>query len=149
MHPLLEIVAALRFLLQGGFLLLTLPVTEEVAAVQAAGTAPQQLKLTLTALGEAAFRSGLSATDVQRVAASLARLNENLDISNHLQVLFHLTPLAVDVHVDIASVLQYTESQLAEAELQFINRDVIPMGTLYSLRNGRSVEVVGRWRCDG
>ena len=59
----------------------------------------------------------------------------------HLQVLFHLTPLAVDVRVDIAAVLQYTESQLADAELQFINRDVLPLGTLYSLRNGRSVEV--------
>lgn len=138
---LLEIVSALRFLLEGGFLVLTLPVAAEAAAVQAAGTAAQQLTLTLTALGEAAFRSGLSATDVQQLAASLARLNENLDISNHLQVLFHLTPLAVDVRVDIAAVLQYTESQLADAELQFINRDVLPLGTLYSLRNGRSVEV--------
>lgn len=138
---LLEIVSALRFLLEGGFLVLTLPVAAEASAVQAAGTAAQQLALTLTALGEAAFRSGLSATDVQQLAASLARLNENLDISNHLQVLFHLTPLAVDVRVDIAAVLQYTESQLADAELQFINRDVLPLGTLYSLRNGRSVEV--------
>lgn len=138
---LLEIVSALRFLLEGGFLVLTLPVAVESTAVQAAGTAAQQLALTLTALGEAAFRSGLSATDVQQLAASLARLNENLDISNHLQVLFHLTPLAVDVRVDIAAVLQYTESQLADAELQFINRDVLPLGTLYSLRNGRSVEV--------
>ena len=138
---LLEIVSALRFLLEGGFLVLTLPVAAESTAVQAAGTAAQQLALTLTALGEAAFRSGLSATDVQQLAASLARLNENLDISNHLQVLFHLTPLAVDVRVDIAAVLQYTESQLADAELQFINRDVLPLGTLYSLRNGRSVEV--------
>ena len=138
---LLEIVSALRFLLEGGFLVLTLPVAAEASAVQAAGTAAQQLALTLTALGEAAFRSGLSATDVQQLAASLARLNENLDISNHLQVLFHLTPLAVDVRVDIAEGLQYTESQLADAELQFINRDVLPLGTLYSLRNGRSVEV--------
>lgn len=138
---LLEIVSALRFLLEGGFLVLTLPVAVESTAVQAAGTAAQQLALTLTALGEAAFRSGLSATDVQQLATSLARLNENLDISNHLQVLFHLTPLAVDVRVDIAAVLQYTESQLADAELQFINRDVLPLGTLYSLRNGRSVEV--------
>ena len=138
---LLEIVSALRFLLEGGFLVLTLPVAVESTAVQAAGSAAQQLALTLTALGEAAFRSGLSATDVQQLAASLARLNENLDISNHLQVLFHLTPLAVDVRVDIAAVLQYTESQLADAELQFINRDVLPLGTLYSLRNGRSVEV--------
>lgn len=138
---LLEIVSALRFLLEGGFLVLTLPVAAEASAVQAAGTAAQQLALTLTALGEAAFRSGLSATDVQQLATSLARLNENLDISNHLQVLFHLTPLAVDVRVDIAAVLQYTESQLADAELQFINRDVLPLGTLYSLRNGRSVEV--------
>ena len=138
---LLEIVSALRFLLEGGFLVLTLPVAVESTAVQVAGSAAQQLALTLTALGEAAFRSGLSATDVQQLAASLARLNENLDISNHLQVLFHLTPLAVDVRVDIAAVLQYTESQLADAELQFINRDVLPLGTLYSLRNGRSVEV--------
>ena len=133
--------SALRFLLEGGFLVLTLPVAVESTAVQVAGSAAQQLALTLTALGEAAFRSGLSATDVQQLAASLARLNENLDISNHLQVLFHLTPLAVDVRVDIAAVLQYTESQLADAELQFINRDVLPLGTLYSLRNGRSVEV--------
>ena len=142
-QPLWEIVEALRFLLKFHFVMLVMPVEEEVMRVMTEGVAEKKIALELTELGDAVFRSGMNVSDVQQLAASLSRLNENVDISNNFQILFHLTPFSLGVHVDISSVLQYTECQLSEAELHYINRDVIPLGTLYSLRNGRSIDVRG------
>ena len=142
-QPLWEIVEALRFLLKFHFVMMVMPVEEEVANVMKEGVAEKKVLLELTELGEAVFRSGMNVSDVQQLAASLSRLNENVDISNNFQILFHLTPFSLDVHVDISSVLQYTECHLSEAELHYINRDIIPLGMLYSLRNGRSIDVRG------
>ena len=78
--------------------------------------------------------------EVRALVAALRRLNDSLDVSQTLQVIFHLTPLT-RLAVPLPQALEYVETQLSEAELRFVDERLLPLATLYQLRSGARSEV--------
>ena len=75
------------------------------------------------------------------IAQSMTELNNAVDISNSFQIIFHLTPLHIEISFPIEILLLYIESNLTEDDISFINREIVPISTLYDLRNGGCLEV--------
>ena len=72
--------------------------------------------------------------------AALRRLNDSLDVSQTLQVIFHLTPLTA-LSVPLPRALEYLETYLSEPELRFVDEHLLPLATLYRLRSGGRCDV--------
>ena len=86
------------------------------------------------------LRSGLPVAEVRALVAALRRLNDSLDVSQTLQVIFHLTPLT-PLSVPLPRALEYLETQLSEPELRFVDERLLPLATLYRLRSGGRSDV--------
>ena len=93
-----------------------------------------------TELGEAAFRSSLSVEEVVNLAKSLTTLNDHVDISNNLQIIYHLTPLNLEVHITVSSAVEYIDHFLTDAEIHYVNREILPIPVLNAIRAGRGVD---------
>lgn len=123
-------------LLEKGFIMVLLPVEKEISECT-----EQDVEVVLTELGDAAYAGNVSLSDVITIAQQLTNLNNALDISNTFQILYHLTPLTLDVKISIDLILLYIETHLSETDVAYINRDVVPIQVLYALRNGSSYDV--------
>ena len=98
------------------------------------------VSLAATELGLAVLRSGLPVAEVRALVAALRRLNDSLDVSQTLQVIFHLTPLTA-LSVPLPRALEYLETYLSEPELRFVDERLLPLATLYRLRSGGRCDV--------
>ena len=98
------------------------------------------VSLAATELGLAVLRSGLPVEEVRALVAALRRLNDSLDVSQTLQVIFHLTPLTA-LSVPLPRALEYLETYLSEPELRFVDERLLPLATLYCLRSGGRCDV--------
>ena len=98
------------------------------------------VSLAATELGLAVLRSGLPVAEVRALVAALRRLNDSLDVSQTLQVIFHLTPLTA-LSVPLPRALEYLETYLSEPELRFVDKRLLPLATLYRLRSGGRCDV--------
>ena len=67
--------------------------------------------------------------------------SHSFDISNSFQIIFHLTPHHIEISFPIELLIIYIESNLTEDDISFINREIVPISTLYDLRNGGCLEV--------
>ena len=102
----------------------------------------KDVEVVLTELGDAVFSGNVSIRDVMTIARNLTQLNNALDISNTFQILYQLTPLTIEIKISIDVILLYIESHLTESDVAYINRDIVPISVLYSLRNGSGTDVL-------
>ena len=123
-------------LVEEGFIMLLVPVEKEINEVK-----EEDVEIELTELGDAVFSGNVSIRDVITIATNLTQLNNTLDISNTFQILYQLTPLTIEIKISIDKVLLYIESHLSESDVSYINRDIVPISILYSLRNGSGYDV--------
>ena len=136
-NPLLqELLSSFLYLLEKGIIRLILPVSIEIEEATS-----NLVEVVLTELGEAVYSGNLNVNEVCFIAQSMTELNNAVDISNSFQIIFHLTPLHIEISFPIEILLLYIESNLTEDDISFINREIVPISTLYDLRNGGCLEV--------
>ena len=136
-NPLLqELLSSFLYLLEKGIIRLILPVSIEIEKATS-----NLVEVVLTELGEAVYSGNLNVNEVCFIAQSMTELNNAVDISNSFQIIFHLTPLHIEISFPIEILLLYIESNLTEDDISFINREIVPISTLYDLRNGGCLEV--------
>lgn len=123
-------------LIEEGYLLLILPVDMEMNEA-----CESDVEVILTDLGNAVYSGNVPLCEVTMIAENLTQLNNSLDISNSFQIIYHLTPLHIEIKISIDLVMLYMETNLTESDVAYINRSIIPMSVLHSLRNGSSSEV--------
>lgn len=124
-------------LVEKGVLLVLLPVEMEIE-----NATESNVRVVLTELGNAVYTGNISVNEVITIAKNLTTLNSVLDISNTFQIIYQLTPLQLDYKLSIDLVISYIESNLMESEVAYINRAIVPMSVLYSIRNGCGVNVL-------
>lgn len=103
-------------------------------------SSPLTLRCVPTELGEASFLSRLNVSEVASLARSLSQLNTRVDVSNSLQIVYHLTPLSAELRIPVAAALDYVHRFLTDAEMQFADRELLPLHVLTALREGRGAE---------
>ena len=141
-HPLEQLVGRCAIeLIDNHFLRMVLPFGEEVSEETRSSVLLNRVHLHVTELGQAVFRSGMTIPEVHALSLALTKLNQSIDISNSLQLIYHLTPIALNITIPLPIALDYIESNLSEAELQFIHRTILPISTLHQLRGGARVDV--------
>ena len=141
-HPLEQLVGRCAIeLIDNHFLRMVLPFGEEVSEETQSSVLLNRVHLHVTELGQAVFRSGMTISEVHTLSLALTKLNQSIDISNSLQLIYHLTPITLNVAIPLPIALDYIESNLSEAELQFIHRAILPISTLHQLRGGARVDV--------
>lgn len=128
-------------LIDNHFLLLVLPYQEEMNPSEESVTLLKRASLSVTELGQAVFQSGMNVSEVHSLALALASLNQSIDISNSFQIFYHLTPITLNINVQLPVALDYIETNLSEPELQYVNRSILPLSTLYQLRSGSRIDV--------
>lgn len=128
-------------LIENHFMRMLLPFREEVEEGTPSSALLARVQLVVTELGQAVFRSGMAISEVHSLALTLAKLNQSIDISNSLQLTYHLTPITMNVTVPLPVALDYIETNLSEAELQFIHREILPLNILHQLRSGARMDV--------
>ena len=82
----------------------------------------------------------LGISEVASLARSLSQLNTRVDVSNSLQIVYHLTPLSAELRIPVAAALDYVHRFLTDAEMQFAHRELLPLHVLTALREGRGAE---------
>ena len=128
-------------LVDNHFILLVLPYQEEVSPLEDSESLLKRVSLSVTELGQAVFQSGMNVSEVHSLVLALASLNKSIDISNSFQIFYHLTPITLNVTVSLPVAIDYIETNLSEPELQFVNRSILPLSTLYRLRSGSRTDV--------
>ena len=128
-------------LVDNHFILLVLPYQEEVSPLEDSESLLKRVSLSVTELGQAVFQSGMNVSEVHSLVLALASLNKSIDISNSFQIFYHLTPITLNVNVSLPVAIDYIETNLSEPELQFVNRSILPLSTLYRLRSGSRTDV--------
>lgn len=124
-------------LVEKGILLILLPVAMGIEEATRS-----DVRVVLTELGNAVYTGNISVDEVITIAKNLNELNSVLDISNTFQIVYQLTPLHLDYKLPIDLVISYIETNLMESEVAYINRDIVPIPVLYSLRNGCGLNVM-------
>ena len=132
-----ELASSLCWLVHHHFLIL-LPSSSSFPS--SLSSSSSSLRCILTELGEASFLSRLNVREVAALAHSLSLLNTHIDMSNSLQIVYHLTPLNAELNISIASALQYIHHYLTDAEVQFADHELLSLNILTALREGQGIE---------
>ena len=135
-----ELASSLCWLVRHQFLLILPLSSSSSSSSSSSPLTPFSMRCVPTELGEASFLSRLNVSEVASLARSLSQLNTRVDVSNSLQIVYHLTPLSAELRIPIAAALEYVHRFLTDAEMQFADRELLPLHVLAALREGRGAE---------
>lgn len=143
-----ELVSSLCWLVHNQFLSILSPTSNtsntSTTSTTSYTTSMSSSSLTLrccpTELGEASFLSRLNVSEVASLALSLSQLSTRMDMSNSLQIVYHLTPLSPELHIPLAAAQDYVNRYLTEAEMRFADHEILSLQVLTALREGCIVE---------